>query len=90
METFVVYFRGINIGGHNILPIAELITPLNQLRFDNIRKYIQSGEVVFDSRLSGGIRKLIKKVPHQNVGRLLFFKNLRSVSYSIGIQISVI
>ncbi len=49
METFVALFRGINVGGHNKLPMAELTAALQQLEFDNVRTYIQSGNVVFGS-----------------------------------------
>ncbi|MAT44268.1 MAG: hypothetical protein CL609_18205 [Anaerolineaceae bacterium] len=50
METFVALFRGINVGGHNKIPMAELVTVLQQLGLENVRTYIQSGNIVFNSR----------------------------------------
>jgi len=31
MKTFIALFRGINIGGHNLLPMKELTTILQDL-----------------------------------------------------------
>jgi len=42
-------FRGINVGGNNILPMAELRNELKSMGCTNVRTYIQSGNVVFES-----------------------------------------
>jgi uncharacterized protein (DUF1697 family) len=49
MKTWIGLFRGINVGGNNILPMAELRSDLESLNLNNVRTYIQSGNVVFDS-----------------------------------------
>jgi len=49
MTTWIGLFRGINVGGHNILPMAELRQDLESLALVNVRSYIQSGNVVFES-----------------------------------------
>ncbi len=49
MTTWIALFRGINVGGNNILPMAELRSDLQLLKFRNVRTYIQSGNVVFDA-----------------------------------------
>jgi len=49
MEKFVALFRGINVGGHNILPMKELKCILEENACHNPKTYIQSGNVVFDS-----------------------------------------
>jgi uncharacterized protein (DUF1697 family) len=49
MKTFIALLRGINVGGKNKLPMKELKTLLEQLDLQNIRTYIQSGNVVFES-----------------------------------------
>ncbi len=49
MQTWIALFRGINVGGHNILPMAKLKSDLESLNVKNVRTYIQSGNVVFDS-----------------------------------------
>ena len=52
MHTWVALFRGINVGGNNVLPMAELKTGLESLALANVRTYIQSGNVVFSSKVS--------------------------------------
>lgn len=49
MKTFVALFRGINVGGNNILPMKELTALLEASAFQHVRTYIQSGNVVFES-----------------------------------------
>jgi uncharacterized protein (DUF1697 family) len=49
MSTWIALLRGINVGGNNILPMAELRNDLEALELTNVRTYIQSGNVVFDS-----------------------------------------
>ncbi len=51
MTTYVVLFRGINVGGRNKVPMAELREHLGA-DFANVRTYIQSGNVLLDSDLS--------------------------------------
>ena len=51
MRTWIALFRGINVGGRNILPMAELRSDLESLNLKNVRTYIQSGNVVFDSTI---------------------------------------
>jgi len=46
----VALLRGINVGGKNKLPMAELIEILQALGLQNVRTYIQSGNAVFDSK----------------------------------------
>ncbi|MDX9865873.1 MAG: DUF1697 domain-containing protein [Anaerolineaceae bacterium] len=47
MNTFVALFRGINVGGHNMLPMRELKDILAGIGLQDIATYIQSGNVVF-------------------------------------------
>jgi uncharacterized protein (DUF1697 family) len=49
MNTFIALFRGINVGGHNILPMKELASVLESIGLLCVRTYIQSGNVVFQS-----------------------------------------
>ena len=49
MATWIALFRGINVGGNNILPMAKLKSDLESLKIKNVRTYIQSGNAVFDS-----------------------------------------
>lgn len=47
MVTYVALLRGINVGGRNRLPMAELVEVLTGLGLRAVRTYIQSGNVVF-------------------------------------------
>ncbi len=46
---YVALFRGINVGGKNIAPMAELKKMLAELGFEGVSTYIQSGNAVFAS-----------------------------------------
>jgi len=50
MTRWIALLRGINVGGKNILPMAELRNDLESLKLENVRTYIQSGNVIFDSK----------------------------------------
>jgi len=47
MGLWVAFFRGINVGGHNILPMKALKALLEEMGCENVATYIQSGNVVF-------------------------------------------
>lgn len=49
MSMWIVLFRGVNVGGKNILPMNELVRDLQSLNLENIKTYIQSGNAVFRS-----------------------------------------
>jgi len=49
MKTWIAFFRGINVGGKNLLPMKTLPADLLLLKCHNVRTYIQSGNVVFQS-----------------------------------------
>ena len=49
MPTYIALLRGINVGGRNKLPMRELTEVLKGLGLKNIKTYIQSGNIVFES-----------------------------------------
>ncbi|WP_219904257.1 DUF1697 domain-containing protein [Stenomitos frigidus] len=49
MYTYIALFRGINVGGKNSLPMKDLTSILDSLGASNVKTYIQSGNVVFQS-----------------------------------------
>jgi uncharacterized protein (DUF1697 family) len=49
MQTFIALFRGINVGGNTILPMRDLVGVLEGLGLENVKTYIQSGNMVFQS-----------------------------------------
>ncbi|NND46599.1 MAG: DUF1697 domain-containing protein [Woeseiaceae bacterium] len=66
MSVQVALLRGINVGGKNILPMQDLREILGDLGCESVKTYIQSGNVVFESkrksdglarRISGAIEK---------------------------------
>jgi uncharacterized protein (DUF1697 family) len=49
MNTYISLFRGINIGGHHLIPMKGLVGLLEGLGCTKVMTYIQSGNVVFQS-----------------------------------------
>ena len=50
MATFVSMIRGVNVAGHRPVRMARLVELCEGLGFSNPRTYLQSGNVVFESR----------------------------------------
>ncbi len=48
---YISLLRGINVGGHKIIKMADLKNLYENLGFTNIETYIQSGNVIFHSDL---------------------------------------
>lgn len=67
MVARIALFRGINVGGRNVLPMKELKALLESLDCSDVKTYIQSGNVVFshaetgDANLSQKIGSAIEK-----------------------------
>lgn len=66
MDTFIALLRGINVGGHNKIPMAELRSMCADLGWDDVQSYIQSGNLVFkasstpanlETKLEGAIER---------------------------------
>ena len=49
MGSYIALLRGINVGGHNKLPMAGLRELCAELGWTGVRTYIQSGNLVFDA-----------------------------------------
>ena len=45
--TYVALLRGINLGGHKIVKMDQLRKAFEELGFEDVKTYIQSGNVVF-------------------------------------------
>ena len=65
LTTYLVLFRGINVGGKNKVPMAELKALLTELGFEGVRTYIQSGNAVMRSELTAATiaRKIEQVLP---------------------------
>lgn len=65
--NYVALLRGINVGGHSLIKMADLKTCLAEAGFENVSTYIQSGNVFFSSnekdehKLAVAIEKIIEK-----------------------------
>jgi uncharacterized protein (DUF1697 family) len=60
VTSYLVLLRGINVGGKNKVPMAELRTVLEDAGFSNVSTYIASGNVFLDSDL--GASKVADKI----------------------------
>lgn len=49
MGTWVGLLRGVNVGGRNKVPMAALRDAVADLGYEDVRTYVQSGNVVFRS-----------------------------------------
>ncbi|MGG1678967.1 DUF1697 domain-containing protein [Neobacillus sp. NRS-1170] len=66
MTIYIALLRGINVGGHNKIKMADLKSLLEDMGLQKVKTYIQSGNVLFESdveteRLSGQLEEEIKK-----------------------------
>jgi uncharacterized protein (DUF1697 family) len=49
MKSYVLLLRGINVGGKNKMPMAELKKCLEALGYENVATFIASGNVILDT-----------------------------------------
>jgi len=63
-STYIALLRGINVGGHKIIKMDELRKAFEELGFDDVGTYVQSGNVVFKSaaKISGDLAKKIEEM----------------------------
>ena len=63
MKKYILLFRGINVGGRNLLPMKDLKTLLLGAGYEQIETYIQSGNVVLQSQQppNDDIRELMEQ-----------------------------
>ena len=50
MTRWIALFRGINVGGKNLIKMADLRKGLAEIGFENVQTYIQSGNVILDAK----------------------------------------
>lgn len=59
--TYFAFLKGVNVSGHRIIKMAELKAMFESMGFKNVRTFIQSGNVVFESSAKAdGIKKKIE------------------------------
>ena len=48
-NTYIAILRGINVSGKNMVKMPALVKAFESIGFENVRSYVQSGNVVFES-----------------------------------------
>lgn len=49
MKRYITFLRGVNISGKNKVPMAELKKGFEKLGFEEVKTYLNSGNVIFSS-----------------------------------------
>ena len=63
MTTYIAFLRAVNVGGHAVVKMEALRDAFTASRCHNVRTYIQSGNVVFES--SVGEPLILRKLQTQ-------------------------
>lgn len=51
MTIYIVLLRGINVGGKNIIKMADLKSTFENIGLSSVKTYIQTGNVLFESKV---------------------------------------
>jgi len=87
MHTYILLFRGINVGGKHIIIMKELVSLLEGLGFEKVRTYIQSGNVIFESEADAEqLVEIINPTIQQRVGFSPLLLLLTLDEFEIAIQ----
>jgi uncharacterized protein (DUF1697 family) len=71
MPTHLAFLRGINVGGKNLIAMADLRALLESLEFKNVKTLLQSGNIAFDGgrKTSAALEKLFEAESSKKFGR---------------------
>jgi uncharacterized protein (DUF1697 family) len=62
MTIYIAFLRGINVGGHNKIKMADLRLLLESMGLEKVQSYIQSGNVLFESpEESGKLQQILEQ-----------------------------
>ena len=53
MTRYIALLHGVNVGGNNIIKMSDLKIAFAHRGFDNVVTYINSGNILFDTELTG-------------------------------------
>ncbi len=73
MPVYISMLRGINVSGHKQIKMSQLQELFKALGFEQVKTYIQSGNVVFDARTNSA----------QNVSKKIEEKILSDFGFSV-------
>ncbi len=67
---YVVLIKGINVGSRNRIKMADLVDSLNNIGLNNMKTYLQSGNIIFDhdSFDTSNIAQFIESIISQKFG----------------------
>lgn len=68
MKTYIALLRGINVGGHKKILMADLKVLLESIELHDVQTYIQSGNVVFKSKESTNLSSIIAEAIEAKYG----------------------
>lgn len=68
MEKMVVLLRGINVGGHRKLPMAELRAAAKEAGLDDIATYIASGNLIFAAKSAAAAEAAVEAIVERRFG----------------------
>ena len=60
-EKYIAFLRGINVGGHHKVPMAELRNEMEKMNFDYVITILNSGNIVFEAK-AGEIEPMQKTI----------------------------
>jgi len=70
MAKLVGFLRGINVGGHHKVPMAELKSILSNLGCENVKTILNSGNIVFETKKKNiaGLERMIESALNEHFG----------------------
>ena len=70
MNTHVAFLRGINVGGNTVVSMTDLAALCTQIGFGNVRTYLNSGNVIFDSPVpESELQRMLEKALSGKTGK---------------------
>jgi len=60
MTKYIAFLRAINVGGTKIIKMVDLRKMFESFGFDNIQTYLQTGNVIFESKATPNLEGLIE------------------------------
>ncbi|MCC6874621.1 MAG: DUF1697 domain-containing protein [Sandaracinaceae bacterium] len=66
--THIAFLRGINVGGKRSLPMKRLVAIFEAAGGEDVRTYIQSGNVVFRARRAAGLAERVTEDIEEQFG----------------------
>ena len=77
MQTYISMLRGINVSGHKMVKMEALRKMYEDLKFKNVKSYIQSGNLVFQD----------KKIKCQDLEKKITKKILEEFGFEVPVMV---